>query len=318
MGPLEGYPGMTTSTEPVNTNPHAQVAESARQGAQATVLSIGISAALATIKIISGVMGNAYVLIADGVESVLDIFSSMIVLGSLHLAAAPPNKRFPFGYGRVEPLGGMVIAIVLLGTAALIAVESVREIMTPHHAPAAFTLVVLLGVVIVKEILFRRLARTGQSIGSTTVSSDAWHHRSDALTSLAACIGISIALVGGKGYETADDWAALVACVVIGFNGVRLFRGALAEMLDEAPDSQIEGQVREVSSGVPGVFGIDKCRVRKSGLGYYVEIHVVVDGGMTVREGHTIGHHVKDALLASGLGILDVTVHVEPAALSAP
>ena len=305
---------MTTSTEHSKPSPYVAVAASAMRGARVTALGIGASATLAAVKIICGVAGNAYVLIADGVESILDIFSSLVVLGSLHIAATPPNERFPFGYGKIEPLGGIVMSVVLLATAVGIAIESVREIMTPHHGPAAFTLVVLVGVVIVKEIMFRRLRRTGQTIGSTTMLSDAWHHRSDAITSVAAFIGISIALVGGKGYERADDWAALAACAVIGFNGVRLFRTALSEILDVAVAENVETEVRNTSGAIEGVRAIDKCRIRKSGLGYFIEIHVVVDGDISVRQGHAIGHQVKDALLASDLGILDVTVHVEPLA----
>ncbi|HWC88465.1 MAG TPA: cation diffusion facilitator family transporter [Pirellulales bacterium] len=305
---------MTVPTEEARPSPYVAVARSALRGSRVTALGIGASAVLAAIKILCGIFGNAYVLIADGVESILDIFSSLVVLGSLRIAATPPNERFPFGYGKIEPFGGVVMAVVLLATAVAIAFESVREIMTPHHGPAAFTLVVLLGVVAVKEFMFRRLRRTGEKIGSTAVLSDAWHHRSDAITSVAAFIGISIALVGGPGYERADDWAALAACVVIAFNGVRLFRTALAEILDVKVSDQIENEVRSVSAAVEGVCAIDKCRIRKSGLGYFIDIHVVVDGDITVRRGHAIGHEVKDALLASDLGILDVAVHVEPLA----
>jgi cation diffusion facilitator family transporter len=206
----------------------------------------------------------------------------------------------------------LVVSVVLLASAVGIAIQSVREILTPHHGPEPFTLGVLLAVVAVKELMYRRLIRAGNDIGSTTVRTDAWHHRSDAVTSLAAFVGISIALWGGPGYERADDWAALVACAVIAFNGVLLFRSALSEALDVAPDGQIASQVRRVSAAITGVRQIDKCRIRKSGLGYYVEIHVVVDGDISVRAGHSIGHQVKDALLASHQGILDVTVHVEP------
>jgi cation diffusion facilitator family transporter len=295
------------------TSPYEQIAAAALRGSRATAISIVASAALAAIKILSGVIGNSHALIADGVESILDIFSSLVVLGSLRLAATPPTQRYPFGYGRVEPLGALVVSLVLLAVAVGIAIESVREILTPHHAPAKFTLAVLIGVVLVKELMFRRLERMGTKISSTAIRSDAWHHRSDALTSVAAFIGISIALVGGEGYESADAWAALAACLVIAFNGVHLLRVALAEVLDVAAPEKIENRVRAVALEVPGVSSIDKCRVRKSGLGYFVEIHVVVDGDMSVREGHEIAHLVKDALTAEDLGILDVTVHIEPA-----
>jgi cation diffusion facilitator family transporter len=294
-------------------DPYRQIAAAVLRGSRATAIGIVASAALAAIKIVAGVVGNAYALIADGVESILDIFSSLVVLGSLRLAATPPTQRYPFGYGRAEPLGGLVVSLVLLAVAIGIAIESVREILTPQHAPAAFTLAVLIGVVVVKEFMFRRLYHTGDEINSTAIRSDAWHHRSDALTSVAAFIGISIALIGGEGYESADDWAALAACLVIGFNGIRLLRVALAEVLDVAAPEEIESQVRAFALEVPGVSTIDKCRVRKSGLGFFVEIHVVVEGEMTVRRGHEIAHQVKDTLTAANLAILDVTVHIEPA-----
>jgi cation diffusion facilitator family transporter len=280
---------------------------------KATTVGICASAILAIAKIVAGVFGDAYALVADGAESMLDIFSSLVVLGSLRLATAPPNQKYPFGYGRAEPLASLVVALVLLAAAGGIAVQSVREIFTPHHAPQPFTLVVLIIVVAVKELMFRRLSRAGDDIGSSAVSSDAWHHRSDALTSVAAFIGISISIICGKGYESADDWAALAACGVIAFNGVRLFRSALQEVMDVAPDDATSVKIREIASQVDGVLAIDKCRVRKSGLGYFVELHVMVDGDDSVRRGHEIGHRVKDVLLASGLGVLDVAMHVEPA-----
>jgi cation diffusion facilitator family transporter len=292
--------------------PYAQIAAAAEQGRRATIIGICASALLAIVKIVAGVVGNAYALIADGVESVLDIFSSLVVLGSLRLSVNEPNERFPFGYGRIEPLGALAVALILIGAAITIAIESAREISLPRHAPAKFTLAILLGVIVVKEILFRFLIKAGEEIGSTAVRSDAWHHRSDALTSLAAFIGISIAIIGGPGYESADDWAAIAACVVIGFNGVRLFRTALLEVLDVAASPEVEQRFREIAASPPGVARVEKCRVRKSGLGYFIEIHIEVAGDMPVRDGHRIAHEVKDALMGSDLGVFDVVVHIEP------
>jgi cation diffusion facilitator family transporter len=299
----------TTAAKP---DPYAQAAKAAQRGARAAVLGICASVVLATIKIFCGVIGNAYVLIADGVESILDVFSSLVVWGSLRIAAAPPNERYPYGYGRAEPLAALVASLALLAAAIGITIESVREIITPHHAPAPFTLLILIGVVIVKELMFRRLAHTGAAIGSQALENDAIHHRSDAFTSLAAFVGIFIAWVGGPGYESADDWAALVACGVIALNGVRMFRSALTEVLDVAPPEEVTAGIRRIASNVPGVAEIDKCRVRKSGIGYFVDLHVVVDGSLPVRDGHNIAHDVKDSLLRSDLGVLDASIHIEP------
>jgi cation diffusion facilitator family transporter len=272
-----------------------------------------ISLALGIVKIVAGVLGHSYALIADGVESMLDVASGLVVAGSLKLAAQPPDERYPFGYGKVEPTAAIVIATGLLAAATIITIQSVREILRPHLAPAPFTLVVLVLVVITKELLFRFLSRAGLSINSKALQTDAWHHRSDSLTSLAAFIGISVALWGGKGYEQADDWAALFAAGIIAFNGGKLLRSAWREMMDAALPEHIIEDIREIARQVDGVAGIDMCRVRKSGLGLWVDIHVEVHGDMTVRDGHRIAHDVKDALVASKHNVMDAIVHIEPA-----
>ncbi len=291
----------------------AKLDESASTGIRASLTSVIISLALSAVKVISGVVGHSYALIADGAESILDVVSGVIVAGSLKIAAQPPDEKYPFGYGKVEPVAALVISTALLATAIGIAIQSVREIHMPHHAPAPFTLMVLVVVVVIKELLFRFLMRTGESIDSNAMRTDAWHHRSDSLTSAAAFIGISIALAGGAGYEPADDWAALFAAGVIAFNGIWLLQKAWREILDASLPEQVIDEIREIARRVDGVAGIDMCRVRKSGLGLWVDIHVEVHGDMTVRDGHHIAHCVKDALLGSGHHIMDAVVHIEPA-----
>jgi len=297
-----------SQTEPLNEG----LSDSVARGTRTVLFGVLTSAILAAVKVVAGVLGNAYALIADGVESMLDIVSSLVVLGSLRIASQPRTERFQYGYGKAEPLGGMVVSIALLVAAVGIAIQSVREIVTPHHLPAPFTLIVLVVVVATKELMFRKLSATGLSIGSRAMETDAWHHRSDALTSLAAFIGISVALLAGEGYESADDWAALFACTIIGYNGVRLFRTSLEDVLDVAPPIEVEHRIRSVAEAVGRVTQTEKCNVRRSGLGLFVDLHVVVDGRLTVREGHMIAHEVKDALIESDLGILDVVVHIEP------
>jgi len=273
--------------------------------------AIAINLVLALIKISTGVIGNSYALIADGIESTADIFSSLIVFGGLQLSSRPPDEDHPYGHGKAESLAGMIVALFLIGAAILIAVQSIREIRTPHHAPAWYTLVVLGLIIIIKEWLYRRMHRIGEDIDSTALRSDAWHHRSDAITSLAVFIGIVVAFIGGEGYEASDDWAALLACSIIFINGLRLLRPALNEVMDAAV--QFEAKLIALASSVEGVIAIEKCRIRKSGLGYLMDIHVEVNGGITLREGHEIGHAVKDCLLESEFPITDVIIHVEPA-----
>ena len=274
--------------------------------------AIAINLTLALVKISTGVLGNSYAMIADGIESTTDIFSSLIVMGGLRISTKPPDETHPYGHGKAESLAGLIVALFLLGAATLIAYQSVQEIRTPHQSPAWFTLVVLGGVIIIKEWLFRRMLQVGDEMESSALKNDAWHHRSDAITSLATFIGISIALIGGEKYATADDWAALLACAIIYFNGFRLLRVALNEVMDAAAPEDIEDQIRGIAYGVEGVVGIEKCRVRKSGLGYLTDLHVVVDGKISVQQGHLIGHAVKDKLIADPIPVTDAIIHIEP------
>jgi cation diffusion facilitator family transporter len=282
-------------------------------GLRLSKLALAINALLAGIKIAGGVIGNSYVLIADGIESTADIFSSFVVWGGLRVSAMPADENHPFGHGKAESIASVIVSVLLVVAAMLIAVQSLHEIVTPHRTPAWFTLPLLLVVIIVKEALFRFAFRAGRSLESTALKSDAWHHRSDALTSAAAFIGISIALIGGPGYESADDWAALLACGVIAWNGLRLLRGALDEVMDASVSPDVVTEVRKLAADVDGVAAIEKCRIRKTGLHLALDIHVMVDGHLSVHRGHEIAHQVKDRLLASQHRINDVTVHIEPA-----
>jgi cation diffusion facilitator family transporter len=291
---------------------------SVQKGLMAAGIGMAVNIVLAIVKIVTGVLGNSYALIADGIESTTDIVSSLVVWTGLKISSLPADEDHPYGHGKAESIAGMVVALALLAAAAFIAVQSIREIITPHHAPAWFTLLVLALVIATKETLYRFVFKVGAELTSTAVKGDAWHHRSDAITSAAAFVGISIALIGGKGYESADDWAALLACAVILFNGYRIFRAALNEIMDAAPPDPLQIEIRELASSVPGVLRIEKCRTRKSGLGLFVEIHVEVDGDLTVRRGHEIAHQVSDRLKSSSLSIQHVVVHMEPAMESFP
>jgi cation diffusion facilitator family transporter len=276
-------------------------------------IGMAVNMVLAIVKIVTGIVGNSYALIADGIESTADIVSSLVVWTGLKISSLPADDDHPYGHGKAESMAGIVVALALLAAALFIAVQSIREIITPHHAPKWFTLLVLALVIGTKEMLYRFVFKVGDELTSTAVKGDAWHHRSDAITSAAAFVGISIALIGGKGYEHADDWAALLACAVILFNGYRIFRAAMGEIMDAAVPGPIQKEIREMASLVPGVVRVEKCRIRKSGLGLFVDIHVEVDGDLTVRRGHEIAHDVISHLKSSSLSVQDVVVHVEPA-----
>ena len=257
---------------------------------------IAVNIALAIVKGIAGVVGNSYALVADAIESGADVFTSVIVLWGLQLAAKPADDDHPHGHGKAEPLASLSVCAALVLAAGAITIESVREILTPHKSPAPFTLLVLIGVVITKEVLSRSVLKAGEEAQSEAVKHDAFHHRADALTSAAAFIGISVALIGGRGYEAADDWAALVAAAVIVFNAGTIGKSALQELMDTAPDARIEQEVRGVAAGVAGVAGLHRCRIRKSGFDFFAELDVLVEREMPVWKAHRIAHDVQDAV----------------------
>lgn len=277
-----------------------------------TFLGLAINTVLALGKLAAGTFGHSHALIADGVESLADIFSSIIVWRGLVVSAAPADADHPYGHGKAEPIAAAVVSTMLLLAAVWIAVKAVEEIIRPHSGPAPFTLGVLLLVVMVKEGLFRYVLREANTVESLAVRSDAWHHRSDAITSIAAALGISVALVGGHGYESADDVAAIVAAGIIAWNGWRLMRPALDELMDATPDLKLNAEIRRIARLVPGVDDVEKCLVRKMGYHYFVDLHVEVDPQMTVQRGHEVAHQVKDLVRQRRPAVYDVLVHIEP------
>jgi cation diffusion facilitator family transporter len=284
-----------------------------KRGLRATFTGMAVNAILATAKLVAGIAGHSHALVADAVESMADIFSSVIVWRGLVVAAEPADEDHPYGHGKAEPLAAAVVSVMLLVAAGWIASTAIREIPRKHLSPAPFTLAVLFVVIVTKEGLFRFVLRESDSVESSVVKADAWHHRSDAITSLAAAIGITVSLVGGKGYEAADDWAAVAAAVVIALNGFRLLRPAFNELMDRSPSRELLDQIRQVAETVPGVEGVEKCMARKMGYQYFVDMHVEVDPQMTVQRSHDIAHGVKDAIRSRIPSVLDVLVHIEPA-----
>lgn len=283
-----------------------------REAIKTSYLSIFGNALLAIVKGITGVFGNSYALIADAIESTTDVFSSLLVLLGLKYASKPPDENHPYGHGRAEPLITFAVVGFLVVSATVIAHESIEHIRTPHSTPEPYTLVVLGLIVIIKEIFYRVVSKKGDTIKSSALKADAWHHRSDAITSLMAFIGISIALFMGDGYETADDWAALFASGFIIYNAYLILRPALGEVMDEHLYDELVLEIRSVAEKVPGVVETEKCYVRKAGMRFHVDLHISVDAEISVKKGHDIAHRLKDSLLQALPQIADVLIHVEP------
>lgn len=283
-----------------------------KQATRTVVFSILSNLLLAIIKFFAGVFGNSYALIADGIESTADVFSSLLVLFGIRYANRPPDENHPYGHGKAEPLMTFLVVGFLIVSAVVIAYQSIVNMQTTHEMPKAWTLYVLGTIIIWKEISYRKVMRSANKLNSTVLKADAWHHRSDAVTSIAAFIGISIALILGEGYEAADDIAALFAAGFILYNSYRIFRPALGEVMDEHRYDALENEIRIVALTVPGVKGTEKCLVRKNGMYYLVDLHALVNAEISVKEGHRIAHDLQDALIGAIPNIDKVLVHIEP------
>lgn len=296
----------------VKTNPMAErtTEQMVERGMRSSLVGIVTNCLLALLKLATGVIGHSFALVADGIESFSDVISSSVVYLGLRFAIKPPDEDHPYGHGKAEPIAAVIVGIALIAAGLAIAAESVALIRTPHPVPHTYTLGVLLSVMLIKALLSRYVWRVNRKIDSTALKGDAWHHFSDAITSAFAFIGISIAVWSRN--PTADDWAALCAAPVIIFGGWRQLRNPLAELLDTAPSPEVEQRVRGVARAVPAVLGLEKCFVRKVGFRYYVDLHVVVRGDLTVREGHNIAHDVEDRVLERVARVSAVMVHIEP------
>ena len=281
-------------------------------GLKTTLIGIVISSILAVIKALGGIFGNSYALIADAIESTTDIVTSGMLYIGLKWSGRPADTKHPYGHGKAEALIALGIALALCAAAVIISVESIHNIQTPHKAPKAFTLIILAVVIITKELLYRYVLKTGEELDSGAVKADAFHHRSDAISSGAAFIGITIGVLGGPGYEVADDWAALMAAIVIVINAWLIARPALGELLDEELQPELNIRVKEIAAEVPGVVLVEKCHIRKMGLQSHADMHVWVNKDLTVEQGHNIAHAVQDHIQEVLPQFAQIHIHIEP------
>lgn len=277
-----------------------------------TYFSIVGNTCLAIIKWTAGYFWNSYALIADAIESTTDIFSSILVFLGIKYATKPPDKKHPYGHGRVEPLVTFIIVGFLIVSATIIAHDAIANIQTPHELPEPYTLLILWAIILWKELSYRFVSGKSEQTNSSSLKADAWHHRSDAITSFAAFIGISIALVMWQGYEYADDLAALFASVFILYNSYLIFRPALWEILDENTHDDLVKQIRKIAKTVAWIEGTEKCFIRKSGMQYHVDLHAMVQANISVKKGHDIAHTLKDTLRKELPQLGHVLIHIEP------
>ena len=279
---------------------------------QTTYFSLIGNILLALIKGFAGFFGNSYALIADAIESTTDIIASLLVLLGFKYAKRPADENHPYGHGKIEPLITFGIVAFLLVSATIIAYKSILNIQSPHKVPKNWTLIVLAVIIIWKEISYQIVIKKSKETNSTSLKADAWHHRSDAITSVMAFIGISIAIIFGKGYETADDWAALFAAAFILYNSYLILRPALGEVMDEQLYDDLILEIREKSIEIEGVLDTEKCFIRKYGMKYHVDLHAIVNGEVSVKVGHDIAHQLKDYLQTEIPNLGHILIHIEP------
>ncbi len=277
-----------------------------------TYFSIASNAAMAILKGLTGYFGNSYAVIADAIESTTDIFSSLLVLFGLKYTNRPADKNHPYGHGRAEPLITFLVVGFLIASAIVIAHESIVNIRTPHEMPKGYTLFILGAIIAWKEYSFQLVMKRSKETNSSSLRADAWHHRSDAITSVAAFVGISVALILGKGYEAADDWAALFAAGFILYNAYLIFRPALGEIMDEHVYDDLIVEIKKVAVTVEGIVDTEKCFIRKAGMQYHVDLHAIVEANITVKLGHEIAHNLKDTLRKEIPELGHVLIHIEP------
>ncbi|KAA0212987.1 MAG: cation transporter [Leptolyngbya sp. PLA3] len=275
------------------------------------LIGVAVNAGLAVVKLVAGIVGHSFALVADAAESLVDIAGSVVVWGAFRYGGRPADEDHPFGHGKIEALAGLAVALLVMSVGVGVAAEAVRQIATPHQGPLAFTLVVLLAVVAIKETMFQVTQCAAKRASSSAGHADAWHHRSDAITSAFAFVGISAALAGGPDWAPADDWAALLASGVILFNGVRLCREPLGELMDkQAPE--VAERVTATALEIDGVLGVERCETRRSGRGYRVVMHVEVDPQMSVLDSHALTGRVKSVLREQFAELDAVLIHIEP------
>jgi cation diffusion facilitator family transporter len=291
---------------------NASTAALYRKVTQAALLGLIVNLALGIAKLVGGLLGGSYALVADAVNSLGDVVSTIVVLVALRVAQRPPDNEHPYGHTRAEGIAATNVAVVIIMSALAIAWEVMGRSGGERPLPPGWTLWIAGLNVAIKEGLYRYKYAIGKRTGSAAIIANAWDHRSDALSALAVLFGLAVTRLGGKEFLWADSAASLVVVAAIIYSGVKLFHLSASELMDIQADEPMVEQIRAAAANVPGVRGVDKLWVRKSGLEYFADIHIEVDAQMSVADGHLIGHNVKDQLLARFHVLRDVLVHLEP------
>ncbi|HZL88119.1 MAG TPA: cation diffusion facilitator family transporter [Pirellulaceae bacterium] len=301
-----------TTLSPERADRAATVAPIYARVIRAAAFGLVVDLALGIVKLVAGLISGSFALLSDALNSLGDAVSTVVVLAALYYAQQPPDEEHPYGHSRAEGIAATNVALLIILSALWIAWQTIGQFGKRHELPPTWTLWIAAANVLIKEGLYRYKATVGERTGSAAILANAWDHRSDALCSLAVLIGLALVRFGGPHFVWADEIAALIVVVLIVLSGVQLFRKSASELMDVQADDELVQRIRDTASSVPGVLGVEKLWVRKSGLEYFGDIHIEVAPQTTVAAGHEIGHRVKDSLLGEFRNVRDVLVHLEP------
>ena len=285
----------------------------ARSGRSVTLVGALVNGFLIILKLLAGVFGQSQALIADAVHSFSDLFTDAVVLFGLRVGRKAPDEEHPFGHARIETLASAIVGLALIATALYLGIAGVLNIYrhTEYH-PTSLALIGAIVSITLKEALYHYTVHTGRRIKSQLVVANAWHHRSDALSSVAVLLGVAGTLIKPSWFIL-DSFAALLVSFFIVKVGLDVLRNCLREFTDTAPPPEILSKINNCALSVEGVNEVHDIKVRTSGGLYQMETHIVVDGQMTVFEGHRIAKEVEGCLAEEIEDLDRVIVHVDPA-----
>lgn len=291
---------------------HESNLHSERDGRKVTLIGVLANAFLMVFKFLAGLFGHSQALIADAVHSFSDLFTDAVVLLGLRIGRKAPDDTHQFGHARIETLGSAIVGGALIATAVYIAVEASLNIYRHTEYHPTFLAVIGAAVSIgMKEALYHYTVRVGKRIRSPLIVANAWHHRSDAFSSVAVLLGVAAAQIKPSWYIL-DAYAALVVSFLIIKVGLETIIASLRELIDTAPPPEVMDRLMKCATTVDGVLNVHDFRVRSTGGIYQMETHVVVDGDLSVVRGHGIAKEVENCLLEEVEGLGRVIVHVDP------
>lgn len=287
--------------------PEQQVREVRRVTWWGMIVNIFLSAG----KILAGIIGNSQAVVADGVHSLSDCTTDVAVIVGVRFWSAPPDEDHPYGHSRIETLVSLLIGLLLGGVAIGLGYEALSTIREQHPPPGVIALIAAIVSLISKEILYRWTVAVGRRIKSSAVVANAWHHRSDAFSSLPVAAAVGIAMIFPEWYFL-DHIGALAVMVLILQAAGRIVMPALRELADAGAPLELRNLCEQIARETPGVEHVHKLRTRQLGFGLQVDLHVHVAPDLSVRDGHDISEDVKRRLYELGPDIVDVITHMEP------